>query len=233
MMRSDGKWAAGTVLHALDPDDRRALIGLGAPRVFQPGATLISEGSRDFDAYVLLDGCCKVLGNSVDGRAVLVSIRIGGDLVGELAALDEQPRSATVIALTPVTSRVISRPRFLRYLATHPLAAQAIHAQVARELRRSTRYRVYVNGAPIAARLAFVLDFLAETYGQPGPDGVRIDVPLSQPELASLIGVSEPSLHRALSDLRSRNVIVTRYRRVIVRDPALLRALATTGTDRL
>jgi CRP/FNR family cyclic AMP-dependent transcriptional regulator len=221
-----GRWSSGTVLHTLDPADRRALLGLGAAREFRPGETLITEGSRDLDTYVMLDGCCKVICNSVDGRAVLVSIRIGGDLVGELAALDEQPRSATVIALTPVATRVVTRPRFLRFLATHPRAAQTIHVAVARELRRATRYRVYVNGAPIAVRLAFVLDFLAETYGQAGPDGVRIDVPLSQPELASLIGASEPSLHRALSDLRTRNVIATRYRRVIVRDPAALRALA-------
>ena len=232
-MRPEGRWASGTVLHALGPDDRAELLGLGPSHAFQSGETLISEGSRDLDTYVLLDGFCKVLGNSVDGRAVLVSIRIGGDLVGELAALDEQPRSATVVALTQVTTRVITRQRFLQYLSAHPQAARAIYNAVARELRRSTRYRVYINGAPIAVRLAFVLDFLAETYGQPSPDGVRIDVPLSQPELASLIGASEPSLHRALTDLRTRNVIATRYRRVIVRDPAVLRTLATTGADRV
>jgi CRP-like cAMP-binding protein len=222
------RWPRGTVLHALDAADGQALIGLGTRRTFPPGAALITEGAPEVDTFVLLDGCCKVLGNTVDGRAVLLSIRVGGDLVGELAALDDKPRSATVVAATTVVARVIDQQTFRRYLADRPAAATAIHGAVAEELRRATRHRVHVHGAPIGARLALVLDYLAAAYGRPGPDGVHIDVPLSQPELASLIGVSEPSLHRALTDLRSRHVVATRYRRLVVCDPAALRALAGT-----
>jgi len=222
-------WVPGTLLHALDAPDRQALIELGTRRAFPPGATLINEGSRDVDTFVLLHGCCKVLGNSVAGRAVLLSIRIGGDLVGELAALDDKPRSASVVAATGVVARAVTQQTFLRYLHQRPRAARAVHGAVVAELRRSTRIRVDVNGAPVAVRLALTLSYLAEAYGRPCADGVRIEVPLSQPELASLIGVSEPTLHRALTDLRAQHVILTRYRRVVVRDPASLQALAANG----
>jgi CRP-like cAMP-binding protein len=224
------EWASGTLLHALGDTDREALLRLGTRRTYQAGASLITEGSTDADIFLLLDGWAKVFGNTVDGRSVLLSIRTRGDLVGELAALDERPRSATVVAATTVVAQAVTRRAFLRYLDERPPAAKAIYATVVDELRQSTRYRLSTSGAPIAVRLAFVLTHLADAYGRPRADGVHIDVPLSQQELASLIGVSEPSLHRALTDMRARNLIRTRYRQLVVCDPAALRALTSDST---
>jgi CRP/FNR family transcriptional regulator, cyclic AMP receptor protein len=224
------QWGPDTLLRALGDDDRNVLLGLGTPRTFEPGAALIGEGSTDADIFVLLDGYCKVLGNTMDGRAVLLSIRGHGDLVGELAALDHKPRSASVVALTAVVARVVTPRAFLGYLRSRPTAATALQTALLSEFRRVTRHRLLVSGAPVGLRLALVLEYLVETYGRRCAEGIRIDVPLSQPELASLIGVSEPSLHRALTELRTRNVIGTRYRRLVVHDPATLRLLSA-GTD--
>lgn len=218
-------WGRGTLLHGLGDDDRVALLALGGQRTFEPGAVLIAEGSTSVDTFVLLDGYGKVLSESVDGRTVLLSIRGRGDLVGELAALDHQPRSASVVAITRLVARVVPQQAFLQFLRARPAAARAVEAAVRSELRQATRHRVFVSGAPVGVRLALVLTYLVETYGRNCPEGTEIDVPLSQPELASLIGVSEPSLHRALSELRARDVIGTRYRRLVVRDVQALRVL--------
>ncbi len=72
-------------------------------------------------------------------------------------------------------------------------------------------------------RLSSILDYLAQTYGRPCSEGTRIEVPLSQQELASLVGTSEPSLHRALARLRQEDLIITRYREIVVRDLKALR----------
>ncbi|MEV0385610.1 Crp/Fnr family transcriptional regulator [Nonomuraea sp. NPDC050643] len=226
-----GRWAPGTLLHVLGDDDRRCLLELGTRRTFPPGATLIDEGAAGGDVFVLLDGYCKVLGNTVDGRAVLLSIRCQGEVVGEMAALDQRPRSASVVALTEVAARVVTQRAFLGYLRERPPAARALQTAILGEFRRVTRHRLFISGAPAVVRLVLVLNYLADVYGRPCAEGVRIEVPLSQPELASLIGVSEPSLHRAVTELRTREVISTRYRRMVVRDPAALRALAAHGAD--
>lgn len=206
------------LLSDLSDDDRDALLRLGGARSFAPGAVLIAEGSDNTDTFALLDGYAKVLSDTVDGRTVLLSIRGRGDLVGELAALDSAPRSASVVAITRLAARVVPRPAFLAYLRERPAAARAVEAAVRGELRRATRHRTFVSGAPVGVRLALVLSHLVQTYGRECPEGVRIDVPLSQPELASLIGASEPALQRALADLRARDVIGTHYRRLVVRD---------------
>lgn len=219
------RWPAGTLLHALGDDDRAALLELGTQRTFPPGARLIREGSSDADTFVLLDGYGKVLCDTADGRVVLLSIRRPGDLVGELAALDHKPRSASVVAMTKVEARVVTRNAFLAYLRDRPSAAQHLQAAVLDEFRHATRLRVQVGGAPTGVRLALVLAYLVETHGRRCADGIRIEVPLSQPELASLIGVSEPSLQRALAELRGRGIVDTRYRRLVVRDPAALSSI--------
>jgi CRP-like cAMP-binding protein len=219
-------WSSATLLHALGPADRQALVTLGTRRAFRPGQALITEGSPDADTFVLLVGYVKVLCNTADGRAVLLSVKVAGDLVGELAALDDKPRSASVVAATEVVAQAVPQPTFQLYLDERPHAARAVHRAVVEELRRATRYRVSVTGAPTAVRLALMLELLVEAHGRPCPEGIRIDVPLSQPELASLVGVSEPSLHRALTDLRGRDIVRTRYRRLIVCDVAALQVLA-------
>jgi CRP-like cAMP-binding protein len=91
------------------------------------------------------------------------------------------------------------------------------------EVRRATTFRTFVSAAPTVMRLSFILDYLAQTYGRPCPEGTRIEVPLSQQELASLVGVSEPSLQRALARLRHEGSIITRYRQIVVSDLKALR----------
>jgi CRP-like cAMP-binding protein len=218
-------WTPGTLLSELSAPDRDALLALGSRRAYPPGAALISQGSPGADTFALLQGYAKVFGHSPDGRAVLLSIRSGGDLVGELAALDGKPRSASVVAATRVFAQAIAQHAFLAYLRDRPAAATAIQHAVLADYRRASDHRVHLSGAPTAVRLALVLSDLMETFGQPCAEGVRIEVPLSQPELASLVGVSEPTLHRTLTDLRTRQMVRTRYRHVIVSDPAALRAL--------
>jgi CRP/FNR family transcriptional regulator, cyclic AMP receptor protein len=215
-------WTPGTLLHGLGSADRAALLGLGTRRSYQPGEVLIREGAAVADVFLLLDGYVKVLGTSVEGRTVLLSVRGAGDVVGELAALDGKPRCASVVALGAVAVRTVPPETFLRYLQGRPLVAAAVHRAVVAELRRATRHQVFVNGASVESRLAHILDYLAESFGQPCAEGVRIRVPISQPELASLIGVSAPSLQRALGRLRARGLVATRYRNLIVRDRAAL-----------
>ncbi len=219
-------WSCGTLLSALSPEDRRALVALGVRRPFSAGQSLIVEGSIGTDTFLLLQGCAKVVCNTTAGRAVLLSLRVAGDLVGELAAADHKPRSASVIAATRLVAQVIPQRAFQAYLDERPAAARAVHLAVVEELRRSTRYRVSATGAPTSVQLALVLHHLMTTHGRPCTEGIRIDVPLSQSELASLLGTSQPSLHRMLADLRRSDVVRTRYRRVIVCDPQALRVLA-------
>jgi CRP-like cAMP-binding protein len=202
------------------------MLELGAKVEYAPGRVLIHEGDDSTHVCVLIHGCVKVTATNADGHVALLAIRMGGDIVGEVASLDNRPRSATVIAAGPVAVRVISRAEFLGLLTRYPDAAIAVGASVAAKLRWANERRVDFGGLEAKVRLARVLYELATVYGQRVGTGVVIGVAFSQSELASLVGVAEATVHRALAELRRHDVIKTGYRQTTVRDLTALRHLA-------
>ena len=220
------RWPRGTLLAGLEPAEVAALFSRGVRRVFAPRETLIIEGDSSKDVFLLLNGWVKVIGSSADGRRVLLSIRSRGDAVGELAALDDGPRSASVIAIATVTACVLSQAQFLAVVGVSPTAALAVARADAAKMRLATRHRTDVSGAPVLQRAARVLEYLTETHATPCAEGLRIDVPLTRAELAELVGVAEPSLYRALAYLRDRQVLLLRNRRYIVCDPVALEKIS-------
>lgn len=212
-------WPAGSLLAALSRDDRAGLLGLGSLRTYGRDETLIREGDLGDTVLVLLSGLVKVSGDTYDGRTTVLAIRVAGDLVGELAGLDLGRRSATVTACTAVTVRSVDRAAFDGYLGSRPAAVIALQQSVAAKLRQATRLRIDLTGASAQVGLARVLHQLAERHGRPDPTGTLIDVPLSESDLAAMIGVSLASVQRALAELKRLRLITRTYRRTVVTDP--------------
>lgn len=174
---------------------------------------------------MILRGCVKVLGDTRDGHTTLLAIRASGDVIGELSAMDGRPRSATTITAVPTVSRSIGIVPLQAYLSAHPSAALAMHRSIAEKLRQATRLRIDLGGAPVLVRLARVLYNLS-AYGRPTREGLLIEVPISQGELAALLGAAEPSVQRSLAELRRRGMIMTGYRKLVITDLDVLRRLA-------
>ena len=150
-------------------------------------------------------GCVKILADSADGRLVLLSFRMPGELIGELAPLDGQARSATGRAAGPVVTLAIGASALNEYLAAHPAADLAVRNRIVARLREATQKPIQVNNAaPVPRRLAWALCLLGERYGVPVADGVLIDAPLSQADIASLISTTEQSVRKALAGLPTR-----------------------------
>ena len=122
-------------------------------------------------------------------------------------------------------ARVIAQSVFREFLSSDPAAALAISQSVTAKVRWATRRRVEFGGCEVKVRLARVLVELADSYGQVTPSGIQIGVAITQPELAALVGAAEPTVHRALAELRRRRVVVTGYRRTTINDYAALCAL--------
>jgi CRP-like cAMP-binding protein len=175
-------------------------------------------------------GCVKIFADSVDGRLVLLSIRMPGDVVGELAVLDGHLRSATGRAAGPVVARAIGATALNGYLAAHPAADRAVRDRIASRLREATQERIQVNNAaPVPRRLAWALCLLGERYGVPVADGLLVDVPLSQADIASLIATSEQSVRKALSGLRAEGVVRWTYRKTVITDLDRLQEIAESA----
>lgn len=226
-------WPPETALGMLSESARDGLISLGTLREYRAGSLLFMEGDTTKHVLVLQAGWVKVVADIEQGGQALLALRSRGDLVGEQEALDNEPRSASVISASPVMAYAIQQRAFLQYLADHPDVHLAVTRALSAKLRSATRRRVDIDfgGLPSDVRLALVLSELAGMNSRPTSAGTELGYALSQPELAAMVGISEPAVQRALRKLRDSDVLETGYRRIIIRDMAALTRVAGPGRN--
>ncbi|KUL29193.1 Crp/Fnr family transcriptional regulator [Actinoplanes awajinensis] len=222
----DTHWSVRTLLGRLAPQARAALLGAGVRRSYRSGEVLMHEGLLETHVVVLESALAKVTARLPKGRHALISIRISGDIVGEMSALNNLPRSATVTVCRPSTIRVIGRDRFRDFLRQHADAAIEVAGIVADRLRAANRRRVDFASYPAKVRVARALAEIGASHGHRTPDGIAVDIELTQSELATLCGAADITVHKALHDLREAKLIDTVYRGFVIRDPESLKSAA-------
>ncbi|MFF5217835.1 Crp/Fnr family transcriptional regulator [Micromonospora sp. NPDC000442] len=203
----------------LPQDEWRRVQETGIPVRFEPRDVLVRQGDATQHVYVLLAGCVKIVRSESDGSRAMLTLRVAGDVVGDLAAVDLQPRSATATALTTTVTRLLTGPQFRRFL-TRPEFAPGFAAYTVRRLRISDAQRAALALLPVRDRLARALIQLdRESRRADGPPAIR----LSQAELAELVGASRNAVVAELAALREAGIVVTGRRDVTIVDPAALR----------
>jgi CRP-like cAMP-binding protein len=183
----------------LDNDGLAALAAEMRARRFRRGEVLFHQGDPGDALFVVTRGAVKIsLPNEEGDEAIIATIR-DGQFFGELALLDGAPRSATATALEPTETLVLPRSRFRDLIATEPALRDALLATLAAELRRLTTHVEELHFLDITGRLAARLTHLAESDGEVAVDGtVRLDAPLTQTDLASMIGATRQSVNKLL-----------------------------------
>ncbi|MEU3185128.1 Crp/Fnr family transcriptional regulator [Streptomyces sp. NPDC006923] len=226
------EWPARSLLGVLSPPARRDLLGLGTEVQFDVGAVLLREGDNDQHVFLLVSGFAKVTATVENGETSLLAVRAAGDTVGEMATMSGAPRSATVTACGPLTARVSQSGELRRLLERNPVISMALTGMVADRLRWANRRRLDFRGYPAKVRLARLLVELAESYGSSRDEGVVIGCRLTQPELATMVGAAETTIHKVLRDLRDEGLLETGYRSTTIRDLPELERLADIRTPR-
>jgi CRP/FNR family cyclic AMP-dependent transcriptional regulator len=192
-------------------------------RSFRRGAALFSEGDVA-DRVFLIERGWVTLGTATPaGGEVILGLRGPGDVVGELSALDGEPRTATALAVDDVEAVVAPARLMVAMLARDPELAGELLRLLAGRLRESDRQRQEFAMLDSLGRVARRLLELAERFGEPSGEGVRVELPLSQEQLASWCGCSREATVKALRTLRQVANVTTGRRTITLRDPELLR----------
>ncbi|MDP9239358.1 MAG: Crp/Fnr family transcriptional regulator, partial [Actinomycetota bacterium] len=206
----------GEFVSLLRPQEWRDLSAAGRSRSFLRSSYLLVEGSRSNAVFVVLSGRTKVCSTTRDGAQVLLAVRGPGALLGELAAIDDEPRTASVIALEPVKALAVPSAAFSDFLAAQPRVALMLLRALTGRLREADRKRVEFGGFDTIGRVALRLVELTERFGQAEPGGIKITIPMTQDELAGWVGASREAVVKALQSLRRRGWIDTQRRAVLV-----------------
>lgn len=194
----------------------------GRPRRFRTGATLFHEGDHSDWIGLVVKGRVKISCYGADGRERLVAVIGPGELLGELSAIDGEPRSATATALEPLDVHVLTSDEFVALLEANPGATLGILRSVIGRLRDSDKRRMEFGALDTVGRVARLIVELAGRYGEETDGVISIRLPLSQEELAGWAGASREAVVKALRQLRTRGWIETARREIRVLD---LRAL--------
>jgi CRP-like cAMP-binding protein len=218
----------GSFLADLTPAEREDLESRGRVREFARGDTLFNEGEEPGWVAVLLRGRVKAFSYHEQGGEALLAVRGAGAVLGEVAAIDGLPRSASVQALEPVRALAVSADEFMAFLQAHGRVSIIIMRMLCQRWRDADRKRVEFGMFDATGRVAQRLVELAERFGVPHPTGtgeesVRITLNLSQEELAGWVGASREAVSKALRTLRRHGWIETGRRRLIVHDLQALR----------
>jgi len=214
-------WPDGSFVQQLPDADRIALLDAGTLLRFEDDQILMVQGDAGDYLYVLTSGLVKVIVGAVSGVQTTLAIRSRGDLVGEFALLDDNPRTATARAAGPVTALKIGGAAFLAVAGRSPGAQAAVTRYVLAKMRASTERRAAERIWDARERIAQVLYELGKQHAQPDADGL-IRIPITQSELGELAGVAVSTAERVLKELRKLGVVSTRYREITIRDMAYL-----------
>ncbi|MBD2692882.1 Crp/Fnr family transcriptional regulator [Anabaena catenula] len=175
-------------------------------RTHPANQVILLENDWGGSVYFVVDGWVKIRTYNLEGKEVTLNIIGQGELFGEMAALDEVPRSTDVITLTPTMIGSMPAQDFVKLLNTEPLAGLRLAQLMARRLRQVNR-RLRLRESDSQSRVADTLLFLAEGQGKRGQTGTEIPN-LPHRELSSLSGLARETVTRVLTRLEKKGLIV-------------------------
>jgi CRP/FNR family transcriptional regulator, cyclic AMP receptor protein len=183
---------------------------------------LFHQGDDPGAVLVVRSGRIKVSVVTPDGHDVMLGFLAPGAVIGDLAAVDGQPRSTTATAVDAVEALGVPMLAFRRLLEQRPAVLHALMQVAAERLRAADRQRVEFAAYDVLGRVARRIDELADD-GTETEEGIAIDAGLSQEDLAAWTAASREAVSKALGAMRTLGWIETRRRVIVVRDRAALR----------
>ncbi|MDQ6607098.1 MAG: Crp/Fnr family transcriptional regulator [Actinomycetota bacterium] len=210
-------------LRQLGQVDGDALVARVRKRTVTRSQPILRAGAAGDDVVLVLSGRVQLVAYGMAQREVLLAIRGPGELLGEMAALGGRRRSASAIAVEDVEAGFLTGDEFRAYLREHPDAALVLIRMLVGRLTDATRDVVDLATQDSVGRIAKRLLELANDHGAPSGGGTRIELSLTQDELARWTGATRETVSRALRLMRQLGWISTDNRKITVLDPEALR----------
>lgn len=199
---------AGTGLFGGLPDaDLAAVAGLLRRVSFAPGQLIFSRGDLGQDIFIVTEGRVRLSIPSLDARELSLIHATAGELFGEIAALDNGPRTADATAIGAVKALILPQAALKRLLGTNPRISGAAVRFLCTRVRETNEKLETIALYPIEVRVARFLVTALRLRGDTTSATVTFDLAMSQGELALLVGASRPKVNIALTLLEEAGAL--------------------------
>jgi CRP-like cAMP-binding protein len=210
------------VFAGLSEEDLEAIAEVSVSRRYDAGEVVFREGDGGDTCYIVRSGLARAVRQHSDGRSITLSHFGPGDIFGELAMFDEEPRSATVDVIDEVEVVAIPGRDMQRLMREHPEIAVKLNAALAQRLRATNERLARQSFQTVQSRVAAVLAQMVATARSGNESESDVVIALTQSDLAKLAGSSRESASRFLASLERSGVITQGRGRLTVHDPRAL-----------
>jgi CRP/FNR family transcriptional regulator, cyclic AMP receptor protein len=210
------------VFSGLSDADLETVADVSVPRQYDAGDVVFREGDDGGTCYVVRSGMARAIREHPDGRSITLSHFVVGDIFGELAMFDDEPRSATVDVIEETEVIAIPGRDVQRLITEHPEIAIKLIGALAQRLRATNERLARQSFQTVQSRVAAVLAQMvaAARDGNAGDGDVLVS--LTQADLAKLAGSSRESASRFLAELERAGVITQGRGKLTIHDPNAL-----------
>ena len=196
------------------PDQLRALVTMIMRRSAPRGTAVLREGGPADCLYIVVSGRLKVLMGEADGKETILSIIGPGEFFGEMSLIDDNPRSATVIAIEACELLALTRRDFRKCLVENSNLAMAVMRVLVRRLREADRKIGSLAMLDVYGRVARLLLDMSESV-----NGQRVVTKrISKQDIAKMIGASREMVHKVMKDLQVSGYIEVQGSTIVLRD---------------
>jgi CRP/FNR family transcriptional regulator, cyclic AMP receptor protein len=213
--------AGSQLFGELAPNELDAVARAAETREFARDETIFAMQEPGDGLYVIASGRVKVVVSTTGGKEFILATLGPGQFFGEMALLDDSPRSASVIAQLPTSAYRIRREEFDRLIEAHPGIARKLLRELSLRLRRANAQMESLVTLDVVGRLARYFISLAKQHGQILGNGwVAVRRPTHQ-DIANSIGTSRETVTRLMTELEERGLVVNEGKMSYLREEVL------------
>jgi len=191
------------------------------------GTTLFSKGDPGTNLIAVISGTIKISISSPDGRNAILNLIEAGEIFGEIALLDGQPRSTDAIANSNCELFIIDRREFIPFVRSQPTVAMKLIELLCARLRRTSDQVEQVILQNLPGRLASALLRLSEKH-KASPQGRTIAI--TQQEISEMVGMTRESINKQLRAWATRGWVRLEHGAIVVLKPEALQELVDAGS---
>lgn len=193
--------------------------------------SLFMKGDEADGLYGVIDGSVKISTSSASGKEMIISVMRPGDVFGEIALLDGQPRTADAGAIEPTELFLVRRADFLSFLRDQPALAIHLLELLCDRMRKTNEILEDNAFLDLPARLAKRVLGLARANAAGKPQGSPLTLNISQATLANLMGTTRESINKHLQVWRHDDWIALKRGQIQILDPLALEELVESSYD--
>jgi CRP-like cAMP-binding protein len=199
------------------------------PRHLRRGQTLYFAGERERRVHLLVNGVLKLSATNGSGSETILGLATPGDIVGDVAAIDQMPQPLDAIAATPCEVTGLDADLFIEVVSRNADAAVELATALATRMRWMCDTAMERSSSEITGRLAGRLLDLADMLGRVNDGAVEMEMPLAQGDLGQLAGMCRESACKTLRKFKADGVLDYRGRKLRILRPDVLERIRCAG----